>query len=369
MNETKQLPAPVQGMAALTMQTAEDTQMRLRYQLAQMMPRNIETIQIEVKAACQNVSLAEKSMYCFRRGGTLILGPSVKLIEELWHLYGNNDAGWQMLSRREGHTTEILVYAVDIQKNTREPLVLLVEDPKFPARTASQDDIYYNCANYASRRKRALMERILPTSLIDGAVELCTETLVNAYKDWQSRLGKMVDVFKDQFGVTKEQIEAFLQCKVESANIYQYVRMRAVYNSLNDHASRPADWFRGAPNIVPKTEQQKAAGKKAGKQTQKPADPPPNVDAESVKAVEKPADKPADKPEEKPASKTATTSKEQPPPVVQEENWSTRLDKKEATMKVEPYEGFAQDAEDVLGGDVEEYTEEADDEPSFAEFE
>ena len=54
----------------------------------------------------------------------------------------------------------------------------------------------------------------------------------------------MVDTFSAEFGVTTEQIQAYLGRRVDAMLPAQYVQMRKVYASLRDGMSKPSDWFK-----------------------------------------------------------------------------------------------------------------------------
>ena len=55
-------------------------------------------------------------------------------------------------------------------------------------------------------------------------------------------LKAMLEKF-EAFGVTKEQIEARIQRRLDTITPAQFVNLRKIYNSLKDEMSKPGDWF------------------------------------------------------------------------------------------------------------------------------
>jgi hypothetical protein len=53
---------------------------------------------------------------------------------------------------------------------------------------------------------------------------------------------KLIAAF-EQFAVTKEQIEARIQRKLDSITAAQVIALRKIYNSLKDGMSKSEDWF------------------------------------------------------------------------------------------------------------------------------
>ena len=102
----------------------------------------------------------------------------------------------------------------------------------------------------------------------------------------RATLSELLAAF-EAFGVTKEQIEKRIQCRIEAIRPAQVVNMKKVYASLRDGMSAPADWFEvdpGAAPAAPATLRDKVRAKAA-----KPADEPesqPLVDPDTGEVLQ-----------------------------------------------------------------------------------
>jgi hypothetical protein len=104
---------------------------------------------------------------------------------------------------------------------------------------------------------------------------------------------KMAGLFLDKFKVTKSQIEARIQRRIDTITPAQMVSLRNIYNSLSDGMSDPSDWFsqeqadNGAAQepVSGKTAQKPASLREALAQSRRPQEAAP---------ARKPADVPSD---------------------------------------------------------------------------
>ena len=71
---------------------------------------------------CQRISLAEKAMYEYPRGGQVITGPSIHLARTLARGWGNVDAGFKVLEQTAKEST-VMAYCWDLETNYRETKV------------------------------------------------------------------------------------------------------------------------------------------------------------------------------------------------------------------------------------------------------
>jgi hypothetical protein len=85
-----------------------------------------------------------------------------------------------------------------------------------------------------------------------------------------------------EIGVTREQIEARIQCRIDAIRPAQVVQLRKIFASVRDGMSSPADWFEPsvAPVEMPKAKAKAAAAPKAATDAAAPdAEPAPAQDA------------------------------------------------------------------------------------------
>lgn len=224
------------------------TEVQASIVLAKRFPRDYDVCVKEIERECGRTQLAEVATYEYAKGGTKIEGPSIRLAEALALSWGNIHSGWRELSRivQNGVTyAEVEAWAWDMEKNKREAVnfkVKLMRDTKkgsYPLR--DEREIYEHCANQAKRRERAAILAVIPGWVQDMAIDLCKETLAKTVN--AETTAKMIAAFKDRFDVSKEQIERFIQCKIDAITPGQVVRLRQIYNSLKDGMSNKSDWF------------------------------------------------------------------------------------------------------------------------------
>jgi hypothetical protein len=198
-----------------------------------------------IKTACQRIGLAEKAEYVYSRGGTEITGPTIDLLTVIGTCWGNISFGFRELTQQNGESA-VEAFAWDLETNTRRLVNFTVPHKRFTKGGSypltDPRDIYEAVANAAQRRVRACLEAVIPPDIVDDAVAQCRETLVSKAPVTPEATAKLLDAFS-KLGVTKAQIEARLQRRLDSMQPAQLVSMRRIYKSLQDGMSKVADWF------------------------------------------------------------------------------------------------------------------------------
>ena len=284
---------PVQSTAlAQIAGSREVTEAQAAIMVAKRFPRNEMEVVDKVMIACQRPSLAETALYTYSRGGTDISGPSIRLAETIFRLWGNAACGVRELE--SGSDESVLeAYAVDYETNVRQSKVFTVKHERTTKnRTYKLEDSrdrYENLANFGARRLRATMLALIPADIIEAAVSQVEQTLKAKADTSPEALKKLVDAF-DKFGVTKEQIEKRIQRRIDAITPAQVVSLRKIYNSLKDGMSGPADWFEApeqatdeskpgtVENLKDKLRNRKKQEPEAAPQTEETATPLPNMD-------------------------------------------------------------------------------------------
>lgn len=284
---------PVQSTAlAQIAGSREVTEAQAAIMVAKRFPRNEMEVVDKVMIACQRPSLAETALYTYSRGGTDISGPSIRLAETIFRLWGNAACGVRELE--SGSDESVLeAYAVDYETNVRQSKVFTVKHERTTKnRTYKLEDSrdrYENLANFGARRLRAAMLALIPADIIEAAVSQVEQTLKAKADTSPEALKKLVDAF-DKFGVTKEQIEKRIQRRIDAITPAQVVSLRKIYNSLKDGMSGPADWFEApeqaadeakagtVENLKGKLRNRKKQEAEAAPQTEESAAPLPNMD-------------------------------------------------------------------------------------------
>lgn len=248
--------------------------------LARRFPRDPIAAMDRILNACTRPSLAEGALYTYSRGGSDISGPSIRLAEAMAQSWGNIQFGIRELEQRSGEST-VEAFAWDVETNTRQVKVFQVPHVRHTKqgqkRLEDPRDIYELVANQGARRLRACILGVIPGDVTEEAVKQCETTLASSADVSPENVKKMLAVFEEKFGVTKEQIETRIQRRIESMQPAQMVALKKIYASLNDGMSKPEDWFGGnasgeTPSLV----------KKPTEKPVEPTKPAPEIAAEGL---------------------------------------------------------------------------------------
>jgi hypothetical protein len=83
---------------------------------------------------------------------------------------------------------------------------------------------------------------VIPGDVTEAAVSQCELTMHAKADTSPEAVQRLLDAFAD-FGVSKEQIEARIQRRIDAIQPAQIVSLRKVFASLKDGMSVPAEWF------------------------------------------------------------------------------------------------------------------------------
>ncbi len=238
--------APNAGNAAAAVaMTREMAETLASVQMAKAFPRNVTASRDRILNACARPKLAEGACYTYARGGTDVTGPSIRLAEMLAQNWGNMTFGIRELEQRNGEST-CEAFAWDMETNARQTKVFQVphirHTRKGDTRLTDPRDIYELVANQGARRLRACILGIIPGDIVEEAVEACDRTLKTKFEVTPERVKKMLDIFAE-YGITREQVEKRIQCRVEAIKPAQLANLGKIANSIKDGMSKPEDWF------------------------------------------------------------------------------------------------------------------------------
>lgn len=214
--------------------------------IAKRFPRDEVQAYNRVAQACQRKGIAEKAFYSYNRGGGTVSGPTIRFAEELARCWGNIDYGIKELSQDEGKS-EMQAYAWDLETNAQSVQNFTnphIREVGGKAKVlTSQRDIYEINANMGARRLRSRILAILPTDLVDMAINECKKTLAgNNDEPLIDRVKKMIVAF-GKIGVTQDQIEKRLGRKVDTMTIDDFTDYIGIYNAIKQGESKIAEWF------------------------------------------------------------------------------------------------------------------------------
>lgn len=206
--------------------------------VAKRFPRDEQQSMERILRACQRKSLAESAVYEYSRGGTTVTGPSIRLAECMAQNWGNIDFGFIELENKNGES-QVMAYAWDLETNTRQSKIFSVPHMRHTKSGAyaltDPRDIYEMVANQAARRVRSCVLAVIPGDVIESAVRQCDITLRSGNnRPLEDRIRDMAEKFQEEFGVTEDQLRAYIGKNVDAFSENDVVRLAKVYRSLKD---------------------------------------------------------------------------------------------------------------------------------------
>jgi hypothetical protein len=215
--------------------------------VAKRFPRDTFISFEKIMKACERKILAETAIYEYPRGGQKVQGPSIRLAEVLAQNWGNIDFGIMELEQKVGEST-VMAYAWDLETNTRQTKIFTVKHERKARGTTNKltdsRDIYELVANMGARRMRACVLGVIPGDIVEAAMGKCQDTLINGQKEpLEDRLRKALDLFKKEFGVTKEMIEKHVGSNLDAFTEHDYLKIARIFTSLRDGMAKKEDYF------------------------------------------------------------------------------------------------------------------------------
>lgn len=272
------------GVIAQSVASREMEEVKGQIFMAKQFPRDIFAAENRIKDACKRPALAHGAVYSYSKGKTTVTGPSIRLAEVVAQNWGNLAFGIKELEQKSGESTA-MAYAWDLETNVRQEKVFTVPHQR-KANGAIQKltdprDIYELVANNGARRLRSCIMGVIPGDIFETAVQECDKTLAGQNNTpLKERLGNAFRMFKDEYRVTKDQIEERFGYITDAFTERDYLDLIKIFNSLKDGMSKPSDWFSASK----KEEQSKSDLAKEAEQSVK------SQAKDEVKASEKEAD-------------------------------------------------------------------------------
>jgi len=242
--------------------------------IAKANPRDESRSEHQIMNSCKRVSLAKSATYLFRRGGTNVTGPSIRLVEVIARSWGNIKFGFKELERGKDYS-EVEAFAHDLQTNThivRQFRVKHVRDKRSGAEAITAErDKYEHVASMAQRRVRACILGVIPADIVEMAVDACDATLNGSIGDIQEAIKGILAAF-ETLEVTKKEIEGYLQRKIESIVPADVINLRKIHTSIKNGIAPKEEFFR--PEDVGNLNKRFGSnGKKQSKKTDKKTPP------------------------------------------------------------------------------------------------
>lgn len=213
--------------------------------IAKRFPRDENRAIERIKNSCGRASLANVALYSYARGGTEITGASIRLLEAVKIAWGNIDSGWRELERNEDRAI-VQAYAWDKETNVKEertfevPLIRYTRKGSY--KLSDPRDIYELEANNAARRVRACLQAVIPSDVIEEAINACIATQQANVDMSPETIKALVGAF-EKLGVTQSMIEKRLNRKLSAIQAGNVVQLRTVYKSIVDGIGKVSDFF------------------------------------------------------------------------------------------------------------------------------
>ncbi len=280
----------VQGASVQALVQREVAEVQGAMVVARQFPRNPQRAMDAILNECTRVGLAEKAEYQYARGGSDIRGPSIRLAETIARQWGNMLTGVTELTRGAG-VSECMAYAWDLETGYRDEKRFQVkhwrETRAGGHAITGERDIYEHVANLGARRKRACILAVVPSDVVEAALEQCELTLRTKVEINDELIKSLVDKFAS-VDVTRVMLEQNIQRNIDSITPALVVRLGRIYTSIKDGISLPRDWFEtatdnagaGPRGATQRLDELAGAGKTAAKEPdKKPEGPgkPPNM--------------------------------------------------------------------------------------------
>lgn len=205
--------------------------------VAQQCPRSIQNAITEMRASCQQMTLAERAFYRYPKGGQTVTGASVHLARELARCWGNLQYGLVEMRRDDEYgQSEMQAFAWDVQTNSRNSSTFIVphrRDTKDgPKQVTDMRDIYELNTNNGSRRVREAIFAILPPWFVEEAKDLCNQTLRNGGgKPLNVRVADAIKAFEG-IGVTADRIENRFERASDKWTEHDVAQLLVIFKSI-----------------------------------------------------------------------------------------------------------------------------------------
>lgn len=215
--------------------------------IAKKFPRDTMRAMDRIINACTRPTLAQSALYSYPRGGQEITGPSIRLAEAMAQEWGNIQFGIRELSAENGAST-VEAFAWDMETNTRQVKVFQVAHTRYSRNKGNEKltdprDIYELIANNGARRLRACILGVIPGDVTEAAVQQCEVTQASTVEVTPDSIKKMLEYFKESWGVSQELIEKRIGRRADAINAPLMLNLRKIVQSLKDGMSKPSDWF------------------------------------------------------------------------------------------------------------------------------
>ncbi len=246
--------APVQTGGAPAMSgmlpaaaAARMAEVQVSANFARQCPRSVMRAREGIAEACKSGRFAENAEYSYSKGGTDITGASIDLLKAIAIEWRNIQYGWEIVTT-EGMFSTVRAFAWDVERNVPSSITFRVRhwiDTRGGGRACRDErETYELIANQASRRVRACLENVVPSYIVDEALDACRLTLSKqgGEKPLRDQVKAAVD-YAAGLGVTKEMLEEKFQRSVDALEHLHLARLRRMFKAIVDKVATVEEHF------------------------------------------------------------------------------------------------------------------------------
>lgn len=251
----KSLPMERIDPAAVAAAESAKAMIQSVYLYAMHNPRNEDQARDDILHACKRPAFAERVEYSKPVSKKQIRGPSIRFAELALRAWRNVITKTQVVYDDE-QVRRIMIFCIDAQANithSKEAVINKTVERKKPTPDreilserintsnekvfivrATEDELQNKEAAIVSKSIRNEGLRLIPTDIIDEAIDTARATLRDRdAKDPDAAKKAVLDSFSE-LGVRPKEIEAYLGHKIDTIVPKELQNLRSIYRAIND---------------------------------------------------------------------------------------------------------------------------------------
>lgn len=232
----------------------EGFELQSAMKLARECPRNeIDAFQKMAKS-CERPLFAEKAIYRFPRGNTMVCGPSINMAKTMAMYWGHMRYGYHVLSQTDDEV-HISGYALDLETGTRcdmeDRFAKRIQRKAKGGKTLWLKPDERDLRELINRRAAFLMRNcvlaLIPEDIKEEMMNKCGATMYAAAagdikQDRTTAIRRLVVAFADH-GVTLAMLSTYLGHPVDQINEKELASLRQIWTSLRDGQATVSELF------------------------------------------------------------------------------------------------------------------------------
>lgn len=238
---------------------------------AHRFPRDLNRVSERLFAACDRPSFAQEAEWSFPRGKETIHGPSIYFAKEAVRIWGNTRSGIAVV-RDDKTSRKIRAWVLDLEDNnyvSREAeFAKLVQRKRQEGQsqwiTPDERELRELTNRLGAIELRNAILSILPSFLVDEAIERCHATVRNAAtSDVQAVRARILNAFA-RINVSLQDLELYLDHPWVATSADELTELRGIGQSILDGNSTWSEYIRSksrtsaspsAPSVSPPAEE------------------------------------------------------------------------------------------------------------------